>query len=407
MSTMQERAAQAGLNTRVVDLEGDARLGVDPFAVWDELADDGPLLYSTAGRGFFVATDYDTIKDVLQDPAKWSSLPTSLTYTTHEVINSFIPIAMDPPEHGRYRSPLIPLFGPRAVKRFDPHIRQVANDLIDKILAKGTCDYVIDFASQLPAQFFLAWLGLGEEDAHHMHELANRATFGFEDQSARTSVEDDIGSVVRRLLEERRDAPRDDLASELLALRIDGEPIDMESLVSIGSLAFVAGQDTTAGNLAYTMLHLSTHAEDRRRIVDDPGIIPLALEELTRLYNSGGPVGRIATQDMELHGTAIEPGDRIFLARVTADRSVYDDGVKLDRQPNRHTAFGLGPHRCLGVHIARLEMQIALEVWHQRLPNYRVPPGFVPEHRYGSFMQQLKSLPLEFDLEFHDKEAAS
>ena len=397
MTSMQERAEQVGIKTKVVDLEGDARLGVHPFAVWDELADEGPLLYSSAGRGFFVATDYETIKGILQNPASWSSLPTTLTYTSKEVINTFIPIAMDPPEHGRYRAPLIPLFGPRSVKRFDSRIRDIANELIDNILAKGSCNYVLDFASQLPARFFLGWLGLGDQDQQRMHELATRATYGFESQEARSNIENEIGLIIRQLLEDRKQNPQDDLATELLQVRVDGEPMDLDSLVSIGSLAFVAGQDTTAGNLAYAMLHLAQHAEDRQRLVDEPEIIPLALEELTRLYNAGGPVGRIAKHDQELHGCPIKAGDRIFLARVTADRSVYDDGVKLDRQPNRHTAFGLGPHRCLGVHVARLEMQIALEVWHERIPNYRVPDRFVPTHRYGTFMQQVASLPLLFE----------
>jgi hypothetical protein len=394
---MQERAEQGGVKFKTVDLESDARLGADPFAVWDELADEGPLLYSTAGRGFFVATDYETIKGILQNPLSWSSLPTTLTYTSTEVINTFIPIAMDPPQHGRYRGPLIPLFGPRAVKRFDPQIRAIANELIDNILAKGTCDYVHDFAWQLPARFFLGWLGLGDQDQRRMRELATRATHGFESQQARSDIEHEIGLIIRRVLEDRLHNPQDDLATELTQVRIDGEPMDLESMVSIGSLAFVAGQDTTASNLAYAMLHLATHAEDRQRIVDQPEIIPLALEELTRLYNAGGPVGRIAAHDQELHGVQIKTGDRVFLARATADRSVYDDGVKLDRQPNRHTAFGLGPHRCLGVHVARLEMQIALEEWHKRIPDYRVPDGFVPQHKYGSFMQQVLTLPLVFE----------
>jgi cytochrome P450 len=396
---MQERAEQGGLAFKSVNLESDARLGVDPFKVWDELADEGPLLYSTFGRGFFVATDYETIKGVLQNPDLWSSLPTTLTYTTKDVTSTLIPIAMDPPQHGRYRGPLIPLFGPRAIKRFDPQIRAIANELIDEILAQGTCDYVHDFASKLPARFFLGWLGLGDEDQARMHELATRATYGFESQEARDSIEHDIAQIIRELIEDRQRNPQDDLATELTQVRIDGEPVDTDSLVSIGSLAFIAGQDTTAGNLAYAMLHLATHSGDRQRIYDEPQIIPLALEELTRLYNAGGPVGRIAARDQELHGVQVKAGDRIFLARVTADRSVYDDGVKLDRQPNRHTAFGLGPHRCLGVHVARLEMQIALEEWHKRIPGYRVPDGFVPKHGYGTFMQQVLNLPLVFESE--------
>jgi cytochrome P450 len=113
-----------------------------------------------------------------------------------------------------------------------------------------------------------------------------------------------------------------------------------------------------------------------------------------RVYNTGGPSGRTARAHGELNGVPIEPGDRIFLARSGADRALAPD-VQLDRTPNRHTAFGLGVHRCIGSHIARIEMRIGLEEWHRRIPDYSLPEDFVATHRYGSFMQQLNQLPLE------------
>lgn len=395
MTSMQERAADAGLPVYKLDMEGDVRFGSDPFSVWDEIAAHGPLFYSTAGRGFFVASDYETIKTVLQDPDTWSSLPTTLTYTTEEIEMHMSPINEDPPEHTEYRRALVPLFGPRKVAYLEPKARQLANMLIDQLIDNGHCDFFADFASKLPSMFFLDWLGLGSEDTERMFELATRGNYEFENQEARDAIDHEISSIISALYAERRRDPREDLASELVRLEINGVPLNEAKLVEVGRLVFIAGQETTASNLGYAMYHLATHPSDRQALVEDPALIPTALEEMTRLYFTGGPVGRIAKREGELNGCPIKPGDRVFIAACAADRHVYDD-VDIARWPNRHFAFGLGPHRCLGSHVARMEMRVALEEWHRRIPDYRLPADFEPRHHFGGFMQHLLSLPLEF-----------
>ncbi|GAA4743638.1 cytochrome P450 [Nocardioides endophyticus] len=394
MPSMLERAESSGLPVHLLDLENDARLADDPFAVWDEMTSVAPLFYSPANRGFLVASDFDTIKTVLRDWKTWSNLPTTIVYTKEQVLMNTPPISMDPPIHTKYRRALIPLFAPNVLAPLEPKIEKITHDLIDELLAKPDPDYIRDFSSQLPARFFLGWLGLGDADVKRMYELAQRATFEFDDQAKRDAVEHEIGEIVGDLFRARKAEPADDLASSMLAMEVDGEPIDVDLCIDIGRLAFIAGQDTTSTQLGYIMWHLARNPQDRELMVQRPELTNEAVEELTRFYNTGGPAGRIASQAGELNGFPIEAGDRIFIARAGADRAFAPE-VQLDRNPNRHTAFGLGAHRCLGSHVARVEMEIALKVWHERIPEYRIKDGFTPKHRYGSFMQQLTSLPLD------------
>ncbi len=394
MSSMAERAERAGIPVHTFDLENDQRFGVDPFAVWDEAASVAPLFYSPAGRGFLVAADYDTVKTVLQNPRMWSNLPSTITYTKEDVEMDVPPITMDPPQHTAYRKALIPLFSPRAVAPLEPRIREIAHQLCDEIEEAGECDVMRDFAGRLPAQFFLEWLGLAEGDVRRMYQLAQAATFDFPTQEQRTAIEAEINGIVGASITARRAEPADDLATAFTHLRVDGEPVEEGLLVGMATLAFIAGQETTSTQFGWMLWHLGRVEEDRRLLQERPEVIPDAIEELMRVYNTGGPAGRVAAADGELNGYPVRAGDRLFLARCGADRQT-DRQVQLLRTPNRHSAFGLGIHRCLGSHVARIEMRIGLEVWQERFPDYRVPADFVPQFRWGSFMQQLVSLPVE------------
>ncbi|MDQ7909346.1 hypothetical protein RB614_32975 [Phytohabitans sp. ZYX-F-186] len=391
---MLERAEAHGLPVHTFDLEHDERLGVDPFAVWDEATKVGGLFYSPANRGFLVAADFETVRHVLQDSKVWSNLPSTIVYTKEQVDLDVPPLTMDPPDHTRYRRALAPLFSPKAVAHLEPRIREISHELVDRILAQGTCDFTKDFAAKLPALFFLEWLGLGTEDVDRMFHLAERATFEFPTQEERDDIEARIDAIVRGAIRDRRDDPRNDLASAFVRMRAEGQEIPEDIVVGMAKLAFIAGQETTSTQLGYIMWHLARNPADRQLLVDDPSRIPDAVEELMRFYNTGGSSGRVAKEDGELNGFPVKAGDRIFIARCGADRKLAPQ-VQLTRSGVPHSAFGLGIHRCIGSHVARIEMRIGLEVWHERIPNYRVPADFVAGHRYGSFMQQLLSLPLE------------
>lgn len=398
MTSMLERAEANGLPIHALNLEGDERFGVDPFAVWDEATEVGGLFYSPVNRGYLVAADYDTVRHVLQDPHMWSNLPSSIVYTKQEVVLDVPPITMDPPDHTRYRKALAPLFGPKAVAHLEGRIGEICHELIDAIEAKGSCDFTKDFASKLPALFFLEWLGISTEDVDRMFHLAERATFEFPTQEERDDIEAQIDTIVRGAMHDRRTNPNPgDLATAFINMKVDDEEIPEDLLVGMAKLAFIAGQETTSSQLGFIMWHLARNEADRQLLIDDPSRIPGAIEELMRYYNTGGSAGRVAKTDGELNGFPIKAGDRIFVARSGADRSLAPE-VDLTRTGVPHSAFGLGVHRCIGSHVARLEMKIALEVWHERIAGYALPDDFVAEYRYGGFMQQLLHLPL--DLEF-------
>lgn len=395
MTSMLERAEEHGLPVVRMDLEGDERFGVDPFAVWDEMTKVAPLFYSPVNRGYLVAADYDTVKHVLQDPHTWSNLPSSIVYTKEEVILDVPPITMDPPVHTKFRKALAPLFGPKAVAHLEPRIHEICNELIDGMLERGSCDFATEFASRLPALFFLEWLGIPTDDVDRMFRLAQRATFEFPSQEERDDIEHQIDVIVRGAMTERRTNPNPgDLATAFVNMEVDGEPIDEDLLVGMAKLAFIAGQETTSSQLGFIMWHLARNKSDRDWLREDPSRIPGAIEELMRYYNTGGSSGRIAKQDGDLNGFPVQAGDRIFIARCGADRELAPD-VQLDRTGVPHSAFGLGVHRCLGSHVARLEMRIGLETWFNRIAEFDLPDDFVEEYRYGGFMQQLLHLPLE------------
>jgi cytochrome P450 len=204
--------------------------------------------------------------------------------------------------------------------------------------------------------------------------------------------------MFREISIERRAHPtgNDDLVNAALSWEIDGEKISDDDLVAFFLLMFEAGLDTVTNELSYATWHLATHPEDRQRILDDPALIPFAIEEFLRYYAIVTP-SRKAMADVVHHGCPIKKGDMVYLPLAAATRDPREfpeaDRVVIDRSPNNHIAFGAGPHRCLGSHLARREMRIALEEWHKRIPSYEVPEGAdVPE--YIGVQMGIQSLPL-------------
>jgi len=204
---------------------------------------------------------------------------------------------------------------------------------------------------------------------------------------------------VTALFEERRRHPADDIASALLASEVDGRPLTDDELLNIGSLLFLAGFDTTAGAIGEIVAWLASHDEDRRTVLADPSKIAAAVEESLRFNANSGVSGRLVVEPAEIGGCRFEPGDRVFFALQAADRDpeVFEqpDEMDIGREPNRHVTFGLGVHRCLGVHLARAELRVALEEWNRRIPDYRIKPGETLEH-IVTITSAYRRLPLEF-----------
>jgi cytochrome P450 len=300
-----------------------------------------------------------------------------------------------------YRHVLNPWFSPAAIARTEPLMRRRCGELIAALEPLGTCDLAGGLAMELPTEVFLAHLGLPIEDGAHLLPLVEamfRGFFGGDPDELRATVEA-IKAYFRTHLEDRRARPGDpqtDFLTYLLDADIDGAPLDSESAVTLAFTIMLAGLDTTRSALGYVFHHLATHPDHRRWLAEAPGDIPVAVEELLRAYPLLLQSGRLVTRDVEFHGCPLRAGDIVWLGLASANRDPrqfdHADGVVTDRASNRHLAFGAGPHRCLGSHLARKELAIVLEEWLARIPEFTLRPDAVIGERGGQLM--LRTVPI-------------
>ncbi|NMO91604.1 cytochrome P450 [Actinomycetospora sp. TBRC 11914] len=371
------------------------------------LAALGPVVYSTAHGGHWVVTHYDEVHRILRDPVTFSSYPNNLVDAGG---GKFLPIEYDPPEHTAYRKALQPLFNPSRMRALEDRIREIVNDLVDGFATKGSAEYVAEFAHELPARVFLALMGWPIEDAPLFTEATDVAMNGKptdttpeEAAQSRTEAAYSMFEYFGRVIAARRSGEiRDDITAEIMDFRLELDdetrPPTDDELSRMFFLLLVAGLHTVQGSLAWAVVHLAAHPEQRDRLVADPSLVPGAVEEILRV-EAAVSAGRRATADIEIGGVTIRGGDQLLLMLCGANRDGSEfrdpDDVDVQRFPNRHLSFGSGPHRCLGSHLARVELRIAIEELNRRIPDYRPdpdePPVVVPTQIRG-----FRSLPIRF-----------
>ena len=388
-----------------------AAIHVDPVATtraydrmdqYDELRRSADIIWSDWGMGYWTLTRADLQREVLQNPRLFSSRAVMPQLPNPEHLR--IPVMIDPPQHTRWRQLLGPSFSPASIERLEPAVLRRCRELVEGIAAKGSCDFYRDFAREFPTTIFMGLIGLPVEDAKQFmiweDAIINYDPIDDPDQSKMTQAHSDVEEFFRQLLELRRKEPRDDLVTATLGWEIDGRPIPESELLNLLSLLFLAGLDTVTQQLTFSFLHLATHPADRQRIVRDPQLVPAAVEELLRYY-AIVHVGRTVTSDVEFHGCPMEEGQIVYfpLVGATRDEAEFEGAAKvdLDRKLNHHMAFGAGPHRCVGSHLARRELCIAFEEWHRQIPTYRLQEGCnvaeMSEHAAGGVIG-LDTLPL-------------
>lgn len=371
------------------------------FEMYDALREEQPWYRNEMSPGFWTMVNHEGILEVMQNPAVFSN--SVVTVFDPDPAYKWIPMMLDGAEHLTWRRLLGPLFSPKQTDLIDEKVREHARNLVAKIAAKGECDFIKEFAQPFPATVFLELMGMPIEEFGTFMEweaaLLHTSLSTPQEIQARLDAMTQIQNRFRELIAERRLDPREDLISKAMGFQIDGEPIAEEDLLNFCMFLFQAGLDTVAVTLGWSAWHLATHPADRRRITDDPESIPRAVEEFTRVYASVISA-RKASEDREVQGCPIKAGDliNIPLNASARDEVAFERAkeVDIDRHPNNHIAFGAGPHRCLGSHLARREMKIAMEEWHRLIPEYRLADGADPQET-GRLIG-LTSLPLVWDV---------
>lgn len=398
-----------GVVCKHIDLIDDPGLLADPSGTWNRLREEAAAFHTDIPVPAWVLTRYEDIRDAFQQHDLFSSRSVTAYYEPPEIagfrgmVGRLIPEELDPPEHTAFRQLLTPLLSPHRVAALEPMLRDQCADLVSGLVDRGGCDFVHDFARQFPGRVFMRLFGLPVERAETFlgwaDDLMHTLPGSDPDGQLRAAAAAGVFSCLTELLEERRQEPRDDIVSYLLAAEVDGRPLTPVELMEMTFLLYMGGLDTVAGTLGYAFRHLAEHPELRSALRADPDAIPGAVEEFLR-YSSIVTPGRIVTRDADFAGCPMREGDVVLLPTLAAghDPREFPEAEDFDihRAQNRHLAFGAGPHRCVGSHLARAELRIAIEEWHRRIPEYHVDdPSAVRQHVAG--VAGLDALPITFD----------
>jgi cytochrome P450 len=378
----------------------------DPRPYFEALRHNGPARdeFEMEGRRrSVVVTRYDEVEAILRNPKVFSSnFGEGMQGIGNE--RPLIPLQIDPPDHKKYRVLLDPYLAPRQVSRLEPDITVLVNQLIDRFEARGSCEFTAEFAVPLPCTVFLRLLGLPLEDLDFFLRIKEGIIRGngelslTKQQAVRAAAGrecyDYFESALDRIAAERQPG----LLLDLLDAEVEGQRLSRDEIMDICYLFIIAGLDTVTDSLCCFWAFLADHPEHRRTIVEAPERIPAAVEELLRFESPVSTVARIAAEDTEIGGCPVRRGENIFVfvgAANTDPGGIPEAGsVDFRRDTNRHWAFGGGIHRCLGSHLARQELRVALREWHRRIPDYSVPAG--TELTWTPMLRSVVELPLTF-----------
>jgi cytochrome P450 len=348
----------------------------DPFPIWDDLREQCPVAHTSRYGGVWLPTRHDDIAAIAYDTEHFTSRSVVVSEFRPPPLLAPAgiapPISSDPPFHQAARRLLLPAFSPQAVAKVEPFTRSYCEELVDGLRGKEVVDAAEGYAQHIPVRVIAAMLGLPEEDADTFRGFVNHVLEGVAlPMEERAAGMMELFGYLQTHIEDHLADPRDDLMSFLLNAELDGQKLDPFQVARTIALLLIAGIDTTWSAIGASLWHLAGHAEDRERLVAEPDLLPVAMEEFLRAY---APVtmARLVKQDMDWNGCPMKADEWVLLPFPAANRDpqMFDDAdrVVIDREENRHAAFGLGVHRCAGSHLARMELRVALEVWLEAFP---------------------------------------
>ncbi len=402
---MSEKSEFLDPETGEVMLFGEG-ISACPQPVYSELVAKCPVA-RMAMVGSKVLSRYEDVVWALRQPEIFSSqMEVQMALGTERPM---IPQQIDPPAQTAYRKLLDPRFSRKRMKQIEPDVRRQANALIDQFVDEGACEFDRAFAIPLPCGAFLSLFGLPHDELELFLELKDGIIrpqtkladpMDMEGATAlRNATGQRIYAYFEKLIDERKAAPCDDLMGFLVKAELDGRPLSRNEILDISFLLLLAGLDTVTATLGCNVAYLAANPEQRRRLAAQPELIPAAVEELLRWETPVTGVPRLVKKDVELHGVEIKAGEMVTLLLGAADIDPAEfpeaEIVDFGRRENRHIAFGAGPHRCLGSHLARMELRVALEEWHRRVPEYSIQPGETP--RYSPGIREVQYLPLVWE----------
>lgn len=353
----------------------------DPYPVWKDLRDQGcPFARTERRQVSYMPTTFAGVREVAGDTDRFSSFSVSVTPTPASYdeqgnrLRSII--SSDAPEHTPERRLMLPFFAPKAVEKYREHTQDLCRQLIRGFIEDGRADLAGDYARQIPPRIIALILGIDPEMSDEFTTWVQGVLeLGLQDEEVRQHYSDKIRNFFVEEIKDRMENPGDDLISFLLNTELDGAPVPMHVIRGNVGLMLIAGIDTTWSSIGSALWHLAAHPLDRQRLVDEPELIPTAVEEFLRAY-SPVSMARVATRDTMLGDRLVKEGERIVLSFPAANRDpeIFDDPeqVIIDRQVNRHIAFGSGIHRCAGSNLARLEMQVAITEFLAMIPEFEL-----------------------------------
>lgn len=399
----------------LVEIAG-RRFKEDPYPIFARMRAEAPVcrVQTPDRRGAWLVTRYDDVVAVLKDERllknRYAALTPEQSARQPWIPKSIRPLErnmldLDPPDHTRLRGLVHKAFTPRLIENLRGRIQEIADELLDAAAHRGRVELMRDFALPLPSIVIAELLGIPARDRHRFHRWSNALLTAPATTWGLIRILPTVTAFVRylrKLIAARQSVPSEDLAGALVRAREAGDALSEDELLAMFVLLLIAGHETTVNLIGNGIVALLRHPDQLERLREDPALIRSGIEELLR-YD--GPLltstERYAGEDLEIAGVPLRRGERVFAAIASANRDdrQFDDPDTLDlaREPNRHVAFGLGVHYCLGAPLARLEGQIAIPTLLRRLPDLKLaaPPGPL-RRRPGLLLNSLETLPLTF-----------
>lgn len=422
MSASDERVVDKDSDTGAVDvssidvdaLKRERRLDYNPFGSNDPDDDSSdltknlawlakarevsPMTYSTRGEGFWVATGYDEVVSVLRNSNKgfvsYPNNPYGAPPGSRASLHKAIPIDLDGAEHREFRRVLEPVFSPSLMQALEPQMRALANRLIDDWIETGNVNFVDGFAFPFSATTVILLMGWPLEDANMMSEWVHVMLHGVpgataeETAAAQIAASGEYRAYLSNLMADRRNNPGDDITTMLMNIEMNGSKLSDEDLIGTFVLFMLAGLDTVQSVLSQTFAYLGTHPDKWDEMFAEPGNVDLAVEEFLRWTAPAPPTRNVTAEFMMVGDVPVPKGERVHCVIGAANRDPKyfpnPDEVDFHRPSKPHLTFGLGPHRCIGIHLARLEIRIAFEELRARIPRFSLDQTHEPQGRRGA-----------------------